>query len=106
MSTDIEECATGAAEKGWPTEGVFVQSCPVLQPGCFSFDTSNLRLAKSGSHDRGDISPRSIAESLSRYGYRSIDQPASSTLVGLVGECGADIGVVWATGVTGDPYEV
>lgn len=30
MSTDIEECPTGAAGKGWPIEGVGVQSCPVL----------------------------------------------------------------------------
>jgi hypothetical protein len=101
-----EKVPTGAAGKGWPSGDAFFQSCPFLVTGCFSFDTSNLRLAISGLHGRGDISLRSIAGLRSRYGYRSIDQLASSLLVGLVGECGGDVGVVWAKGVMGDRYGV
>ena len=68
--------------------------CPIPEVVGFSPYISNLEPAKSGSHDRGDISLRSIDGSQSQHDYRSIDRPAISPLVVLVGEFGEEIGVV------------
>ena len=77
---------SGVAEKGWTIVDGILSRCSISGPGCFSPYISNLRLARSGLHDQGDISPQNSGESRYQHDDMSIDRLVHWQLWALVEE--------------------
>jgi hypothetical protein len=75
---------SGVAGKGWTIESGSLPRCSISWPGCFSPYIDSPGRVKFGSHDRDDISPQSIGESLCQHDDMSIDRHVRWRLWALV----------------------